>query len=132
MIAVDSSAIVAIMRSEADGPILTDVLDRTPKSFMSVISYVETNMVIVGRRPDAASKEVDDLLQALHIDVVPVTLDQGNAALAAFMSYGKGRHRAALNIADCFAYGLAKSRDIPLLFRGDDFRQTDIVPAWRP
>jgi ribonuclease VapC len=132
MIIVDSSVVVAVMRREADAADWLSVLDSAPKASMSVVSYVETNMVIAGRRADAAQSDVDTLLKALHVDVVPVTLDQGAVAVAAFMTYGKGRHRAKLNLSDCFAYALAKSRDLPLLFKGDDFSQTDIVPAWRP
>ena len=98
---------------------------------MSVISYVETNMVIAGRWSDARLGRVDATLKALHVRVVPVTLNQGNVALAAFLRFGRGRHSAGLNIGDCFAYALAKSRDLPLLFKGDDFAKTDIVPAWR-
>ena len=131
MIVVDSSIIVAIIREESDAAIWVDVLDKTPHAFMSVISYVETNMVIAGRWSDARLGRVDATLKALHVRVVPVTLNQGNVALAAFLRFGRGRHSAGLNIGDCFAYALAKSRDLPLLFKGDDFAKTDIVPAWR-
>jgi ribonuclease VapC len=89
-------------------------------------------MVILGRRPDADRATIDGLLQSLGIDVVPVTRDQGRTAIAGFVRYGKGRHAARLNLADCFAYGLAKSRNLPLLFKGDDFLKTDVVPAWQP
>ena len=132
MIVVDSSIIVAIIREESDAAIWVDVLYKTPHVFMSVISYVETNMVIAGRWSDARLGRVDATLKALHVRVVPVTLNQGNVALAAFLRFGRGRHSAGLNIGDCFAYALAKSRDLPLLFKGDDFAKTDIVPAWRP
>jgi ribonuclease VapC len=132
VIVVDSSIIVAIIREESDAAIWVDVLDKTPHVFMSVISYVETNMVIAGRWSDARLGRVDATLKALHVRVVPVTLNQGNVALAAFLRFGRGRHSAGLNIGDCFAYALAKSRDLPLLFKGDDFAKTDIVPAWRP
>ena len=132
MIVVDSSIIVAIIREESNAAIWVDVLDKTPHVFMSVISYVETNMVIAGRWSDARLGRVDATLKALHVRVVPVTLNQGNVALAAFLRFGRGRHSAGLNIGDCFAYALAKSRDLPLLFKGDDFAKTDIVPAWRP
>ena len=132
MIVVDSSIVVAIIREESDAAIWVDVLDKTPHAFMSVISYVETNMVIAGRWSDARLGRVDATLKALHVRVVPVTLNQGNVALAAFLRFGRGRHSAGLNIGDCFAYALAKSRDLPLLFKGDDFAKTDIVPAWRP
>lgn len=132
MIVVDTSIIVAIMREEADAAVWIDALDKTSRALMSVISYVETNMVIAGRRNDASASKVDEMLKALHVNVVPVTLDQGNAALTAFLRFGKGRHSAGLNIADCFAYALAKSRNLPLLFKGGDFPKTDIVAAWRP
>ena len=131
MIVVDSSIIVAIIREESEAAIWVDVLDKTPHVFMSVISYVETNMVIAGRWSDARLGRVDATLKALHVRVVPVTLNQGNVALAAFLRFGRDRHSAGLNIGDCFAYALAKSRDLPLLFKGDDFAKTDIVPAWR-
>jgi ribonuclease VapC len=68
----------------------------------------------------------------MRIEIVPVTLEQGAVAITSFMQYGKGRHGARLNLADCFSYALAKTRRLPLLFKGDDFAQTDIVPAWRP
>jgi len=132
VIVVDSSIIVAIIREESEAAIWVDVLDKTPHVFMSVISYVETNMVIAGRWSDARLGRVDATLKALHVRVVSVTLNQGNVALAAFLRFGRGRHSAGLNIGDCFAYALAKSRDLPLLFKGDDFAKTDIVPAWRP
>jgi ribonuclease VapC len=132
MIVADSSVIVAIMRHEDDADLWTDILDRTARTFMSVVAYVETGMVMTGRRLDVDPDQVEQTLQALHITVVPVTFDQGKAALTAFIRFGKGRHRAALNLADCFTYALAKSRDLPLLFKSDDFSQTDIVPAWRP
>jgi ribonuclease VapC len=130
VIAVDSSIVVAIMRSEPDAAVWVDVIDRSPRAFMSVVSYVETNMVIAGRRSDANPSKIDTALKALHVTVVPVTLGQANAAVVAFLRFGKGRHSAGLNLGDCFAYALAKTRNLPLLFKGDDFSQTDIVPAW--
>jgi ribonuclease VapC len=123
--------VVAIVRNESDAAVWVDVIDRSPRAFMSVVSYVETNMVIAGRRSDPNASKVDTALKALHITVVPVTSGQANAAVAAFLRFGKGRHSASLNLGDCFAYALAKTRNLPLLFKGDDFSQTDIVPAWR-
>lgn len=99
---------------------------------MSVVSHVETSMVVAGRRADADLLRVNDMLQALHIEVVPVTLAHGAAAVRAFLMYGKGRHSARLNLADCFSYSLAKTQNFPLLFKGGDFLKTDIIPAWRP
>ena len=130
MIAVDSSIVVAIVRGESDAATFIDVLEHAPKSVMSVVSYVETHMVIVGRRTGSEARRIDELLRILRIAVVPVTLEQGVVAATAFMKFGKGRHVARLNLADCFSYALAKSRDLALLFKGNDFAQTDIIPAW--
>jgi ribonuclease VapC len=132
MIVVDSSVIVAILREEDDASTWIETLDQTTKALMSVVSFVETSMVIYGRARDTDPGEVADLLDALRIEVIPVTLEQGDAAVAAFLRYGKGRHRAGLNLADCFSYALAKTRKVPLLFKGDDFARTDVVPAWQP
>lgn len=129
---VDSSIIVAILRRESDAKIWTDILNQTSRSFMSVVSFVETSMVMAGRRLDIDIVRIDETLNSLHIRVVPVTLKQGHLALTAFLRFGKGRHPTALNFGDCFTYALAKSRDLPLLFKGEDFSRTDIVPAWRP
>jgi ribonuclease VapC len=132
MIVVDSSVVVAIMRGEDDSSTWADVLDKADRACISVVSFVETSMVVMGRRAGADPRNVDALLKSLGIDVMSVTLDQGYAARDAFAKYGKGRHAARLNLADCFAYALAKSRNAPLLFKGDDFSRTDVVPAWRP
>ena len=131
MIVVDSSVVVAILRDELEKDEWVDVLDGAARAFMSVVSYVETRMVMSGRRLDADPDLVGGTLESLGISLVPVTPDQGEVAVSAFMRFGKGRHPAALNIGDCFTYALAKSRNLPLLFKGDDFTKTDIVPAWR-
>ncbi len=126
MIVVDTSVLVAILREEDDVADWIEVLDRTSKSQMSVVSYVEANMVIHGRARDAAN-DVIDLIEALRIEVMPVSLEQGEAAVGAFLHYGKGRHPAGLNLADCFSYALAKVQKAPLLFKGNDFAMTDVV-----
>jgi ribonuclease VapC len=128
MIVVDSSVVVAILQREPDAPTWIEILDRTSKALMSVVSFVETNMVICGRRPDPDPHEVTSLLKALGIDIVPVTPKQGETAVAAFLRYGKGRHRASLNLADCFSYALAKVQRAPLLYKGNDFAMTDLAP----
>jgi len=89
-------------------------------------------MVVSGRRFRPGLQNVEELMGALAIEIAAVTMDQAEAAIRGFLSYGKGRHAAHLNLADCFAYGLAKSRGAPLLFKGDGFAKSDIVPAWRP
>ena len=131
MIVVDTSVLIAILREEADAADWIDVFDRTSKSQMSVVSYVETSMVVHRRARDTDPSEVTDLIEALQIEIMPVSLEQGEAAVAAFLRYGKGRHRAGLNLADRFSYALAKVRRAPLLFKGNDFAMTDLVPARR-
>ena len=128
MIVVDTSALVAIIREEDEASAFIDILDAT-ESIMSVVTYVEAHMVVAGRKLDANPQRVKMTVQDLGIEIVDVTQDQADAAVRAFLQYGKGRHRARLNLADCFTYALAKNRGIPLLFKGDDFAGTDIVAA---
>lgn len=132
MIVVDTSAIVSIIRQENDALALADVIDEQDRALMSAVSFVETSMVVNGRRLAVDLANVEDILAAMSIEIVPLSVDDGRAAVSGVMRFGKGRHRARLNFADCFSYGLAKSRNLPLLFKGDDFLHTDIVPAWRP
>jgi ribonuclease VapC len=131
MIVVDTSILVAIIREEDEAALFTDILDET-EAIMSVVSYVEAHMVVAGRKLDANPRRVELTARDLGIEIVDVTRDQADAAVRAFLQYGKGRHRARLNLADCFTYALAKSRGIPLLFKGDDFPKTDIIAAHTP
>ena len=132
MIVVESSAIVAIVRHQSEAEKFAQVLDGESEAIMSAVSLLETNMVVAGRRADADPRQVALLLASLGIAIADVDNDQSARAVDAFFRFGKGRHPARLNLADCFAYALAKSRDVPLLFKGDDFARTDVVPAWRP
>jgi ribonuclease VapC len=132
MIVVDSSAVVAIMRGEPEARVFTQILDDATDVLMSVVSLVETNMVVVGRRLDADTRQISLLIDSLGIKISEVTIEQAHLTVETFLRYGKGRHRAALNLPDCFCYALAKSRNVPLLYKGDDFARTDIAAAWRP
>jgi ribonuclease VapC len=132
MIVVDTSAVVAIMRGEAEAWQFVAILDEANGAAISAVCLVETNMVIAGRRAEGDPRQIALLLASLDIDVAEVTAEQAAFATEAFLSYGKGRHRAALNLADCFAYALARACNAPLLFKGDDFLQTDVAVAWRP
>lgn len=131
MIVVDTSALVAVIRHEDEENVFTDLLDRSEAAIMSAVSFVEAHMVLMGRRLHSDAQHLDAALIALGIDVVDVTREQANLAIKGFLTYGKGRHRAQLNIGDCFAYALAKSRGAPLLFKGGDFLETDVASAWR-
>lgn len=99
---------------------------------MSAATLLEASIVLNGTR--FAMRDGDEWLDALiareDIRIEPVTEIQARVARAAFREYGKGMgHPAGLNFGDCFAYALAKSLDIPLLYKGDDFSKTDIVSA---
>jgi ribonuclease VapC len=78
------------------------------------------------------ASEIDGVLSTLGIDARPVDFNQGLLARRAFLQYGRGRHSARLNFGDCFPYALAKARGDTLLFKGEDFSKTDIIPAWKP
>ena len=100
-----------------------------PVRLMSMVGYVETSFVIFSRRDAVGLQDFARFLNRAEIERVAVDQQQAEAAIEAFRRFGKGRHPASLNIGDCFAYALAKSTSEPLLFKGDDFAQTDIPPA---
>jgi ribonuclease VapC len=131
VIVVDTSAVFAIAADEPERSQFIDVLD-FQKGLIATVTYVESVMVLTGRSRRLARAQVDELIQTFGLEIVAVDRKLATAAVDAFDRYGKGRHRARLNLSDCFAYGLARSRNLPLLFKGDDFLRTDIVPAWRP
>jgi ribonuclease VapC len=129
---VDTSALVAMILREKERFIFDDLILRTPTVVMSVVSVVETMIVLMSQRREPEAARLDQTLTELRIDVRGVDDKQGMLARKAFEQYGRGRSPAALNFGDCFVYALAKARDDTLLFKGDDFFKTDIVPAWRP
>jgi len=131
VIAIDTSAVFAIVAQEGERGPFIDILD-AEKAMISAVTYVETVMVLTGRSRRLASDRVNELIRTFGIEIIPVDRPLAGAAVDAFDRYGKGRHPARLNLSDCFSYALAKSRDVPLLYKGDDFGRTDIVPAWRP
>jgi ribonuclease VapC len=98
---------------------------------MSSASAVEAWIIADRHANPAKGPALDTLLETLGIDIVPVTVQHARLARTPYHTYGKGRHPAGLNFGDCFAYALAKVTDLPLLFKGDDFGQTDvsIVPV---
>ncbi|MCK6443120.1 type II toxin-antitoxin system VapC family toxin [Elstera cyanobacteriorum] len=123
---IDTSAIIAILLGEPEAPELARAIEDGSPRLLSAANLLETSMVIEARKGDAAGRELDLLLYRAGIDVVPVDQEQAEIARVAWRRYGKGRHPANLNFGDCFAYALAKTTGLPLLFKGDDFSQTDI------
>lgn len=128
MIVVDTSVYVAILRAEPEVRAFAEALATGRELFISAANYVECTMVAIGRGL-AARNDLDSWLERRRIAIAPLDAHQARIAADAFARFGKGRHPAALNYGDCFAYALARSLDAPLLFKGDDFGLTDIVPA---
>ena len=129
---VDSSALVAVILQEDERSVFEDLILRRSDAVISVASLLEATITLLGRRRDSDATRLDETLSILAISTRAVDLEQEILARQAFVRFGRGRHPAALNFGDCFAYALAKARDEPLLFKGGDFAKTDIVPAWRP
>jgi ribonuclease VapC len=126
---VDSSVIVAILGEENDARAFADAIEEAHESRLSVASYVEAAIVIDSRQNAALGRRFDSFIRESQIRLEPVTVEQARLAREAYRDYGKGRHRAGLNFGDCFAYALAKDRGEPLLFKGDNFRKTDVEVA---
>jgi ribonuclease VapC len=95
----------------------------------SAVSYVESAVVIESGGDAIASRRFDDFFRVSQVVIEPVTVRQAKIAREAYRDFGKGRHKAGLNFGDCFAYALAKDLDEPLLFKGTDFRHTDVELA---
>jgi ribonuclease VapC len=127
VIAVDASALVAIGDDEPEAERFLDILERNP-SCISAVNYVETGLILIGRGRLATQEDFDDWLKRLGAKVMPDE-NLAAAALGAYLVYGRRYHPAKLNLADCFAYALAKTLDAPLLYKGDDFPLTDIRSA---
>lgn len=127
MIAVDTSSLVAVVLGESDAERHLDCLRRGPAQLSSV-SLVEATVVVDARQGADAVRDLELLVDAT-LDVVPVDVAHARAAVAAWRRFGRGRHPAGLNFGDCFSYALARLADLPLLYKGDDFAQTDISSA---
>lgn len=130
MIVLDSSAIVAIMLEEDEEEAFSEILGSNP-TFVGAPTLVETRMVVDARLP-AAGDLLNKFLRDSAVTTVPFDAAMFVAAADAFTRYGRGRHRARLNFGDCLSYGVASVMHLPLLFKGDDFVHTDIVPAYSP
>ncbi|MDH4986368.1 type II toxin-antitoxin system VapC family toxin [Aminobacter anthyllidis] len=127
---VDASAILAILLEESDGDAMEDkLLSPRQRHAMSPVNYVEAAVKADGLKDTRKGAELNNLLADFDIEIVPITPEQALLAREAYQKFGKGNHPAKLNLGDCFAYALAKARQQPLLFKGDDFRMTDIEAA---
>ena len=126
---IDTSAILAILQDEEERRRFNEAIEAAATVRLSTATYVETSIVIESRFGAAGLQDLDRFIEFAGIELVSVDTKQAKAARAAFSTYGKGRHPAQLNFGDCFSYALSWIFGEPLLFKGDDFSRTDIVPA---
>ncbi|MBZ5570779.1 MAG: type II toxin-antitoxin system VapC family toxin [Acidobacteriia bacterium] len=127
---IDTSALIAILRDESDALIYATAIASADTRRLSAMNYVETAAVIDGSRDPVASRRFDDLLREAEVEIEPVTEGQARLAREAYRDFGRGSgHSAKLNLGDCFAYALARALREPLLFKGSDFKHTDVTPA---
>ncbi len=126
---IDTSAIVAIAFNEPEAETYEQKIVDAPRRFISAATVLELAIVIEARLGEAGAAELDLWLYKAGVEVVAVDAEQIAVARRAWRSYGKGRHPAGLNYGDCFSYALAKTRNEPLLFKGDDFSRTDMQAA---
>jgi ribonuclease VapC len=126
---VDTSALTAVLFGEPERPRFAQAIHDADTCRVSAVSFVELSMVLERQLGVEAGRQVDALSRRVGIVVEPVTVDQAHLARQAFLDFGKGRHKAGLNLGDCFAYALAKATGEPLLFKGNDFSLTDIDSA---
>ena len=123
---IDTSALVAILLGEPETEAFAVAIAGDAKRLISAFTALETGIVIEAKKGEAGSRELDLLLRQARIEIVSMTLEQVEMARSAWRRCGKGRHGAGLNIGDCCSYALAKCSGEALLFKGDDFSQTDI------
>ena len=121
---VDTSALVAVLRREAGADRLIEHLLSEAEVRISAGTLLETR--IVAER-DGGTAELEELIETIGVEVVPVDARQVALAFEGFRRFGKGRHRAGLNFGDLFAYALARALDEPLLYQGADFIHTDVA-----
>jgi ribonuclease VapC len=129
LIVVDTSAIVAALAGEPERARINETLAGSALNLMSAGTYLECSIVLAARHGDDGVHDLRLYLHEAGVEIVPVDRDLADAALRGWSRYGRGRHPAALNFGDCFAYALAATRAAPLLFTGDDFARTDIQAA---
>ena len=120
---------MALLLQEPEAEELLDLAARAERVQLSAATRLELTLVAEGRRFNSTSSEIEALLSNLRVEVVPFETNHLHWALHGWRHYGRGRHKAALNLGDCFSYGLAKALAAPLLFKGEDFQYTDVQVA---
>ncbi len=126
---LDTSALVAVLFGEPEADLYTQLMYDADRCLISAGSFLELSIVIERQAGPEVARQCEMFFRRSGIVVEPFTVEQAHIARQAFHDFGKGRHPAGLNFGDCFAYALTKITGEPLLFKGDDFKKTDIVSA---
>jgi len=123
---VDTSAVLAILFNEEDAETYARAISEAESRRMSAVSFVGAAIIVEAQTKERGSRQFDAFFRRAGIIIEPVTEEQAHAARQAYTDFGKAHHAAGLNFGDCFAYALAKVAGEPLLFKGQDFRKTDL------
>lgn len=126
---LDTSALAAIFFGEPESDRYTRIIHEAGQCRISAANFVELAIVIEAQIGPEAGRQCDIFFRRAEIVIEPVSIEHAHLARQAFLDFGKGRHPAGLNFGDCFAYALAKASAESLLFKGNDFRKTDIKAA---
>jgi ribonuclease VapC len=126
---LDTSAVLAVLFAEPDAALYAKAISEAGSLRISAANFVEVSIVVEAQAGDGGVRQCDTFFRRAGITIEPVTEEQALLARQGFSDFGKGRHPAGLNFGDCFAYALSRSADEPLLFKGKDFRRTDVQPA---
>lgn len=129
---LDTSALVAILFNEPDARRFAVAISEAEACRMSAVTFVDIATVVEASTKRSGTRQLDAFLRRASISIEPVTVEQAHVARQAYIDFGKGRHRAALNFGDCFSYALAKVTGESLLFKGSDFAKTDVRAALVP
>ena len=125
---IDTSALLAILQDEPERRAFNEAIEAAGSRLMSTATFVEVSIVVESRYGAEGLHDLDLFVDQAGIELVAVDAEQAKVARRAFSRFGKGRHPAGLNYGDCFAYALAVALGEPLLFKGEDFPQTDVTP----
>jgi len=123
---IDTSAVLAILQDEPERRAFNEAIEAADSRSLSVASFVEVSIVIEARYGAEDVRHLDRFLDRAGVVLAAVDAEQGKLARQAFSQFGKGRHVAGLNLGDCFSYALAQVLGEPLLYKGEDFSQTDV------
>ena len=126
---IDSSAVLAILLQESDAEVYADAIGQADSPLISAATFVESAIVVSGRKGPAGMADLDSIISEGGIRIEALDAVQARTAYDAWRSFGRGNHRAKLNLGDCFAYALAKTTGQTLLFKGKDFGLTDLTSA---